>query len=263
MNVTFMLPDYSLTPVGGFRIVYTYADGMTLLGHDVTLVFPDLVRQNALSWLVRTQLLRRVRPRWYEGLHGVSCLFERDPTPRNLPDADAVIATGVQTARLVADLPHSKGSKFYLVQHLEDWVVSADTVRETWRLPMDKLAISRWLYDEIKDADPAGRVRYLPNPFDTRVFYIISPPASRPDQHVAMMWSLDESKRAADGLAALQLARAEVRELRATLFGTVRAPGRLPSWIRYVRSPYCGFRAIPYTRSDRIRTPIPTFSYTR
>jgi glycosyltransferase involved in cell wall biosynthesis len=103
---------------------------------------------------------------------------------------------------------------------------------------MDKLAISRWLYDEIKDADPAGRVRYLPNPFDTRVFYIISPPASRPDQHVAMMWSLDESKRAADGLAALQLARAEVRELRATLFGTVRAPGRLPSWIRYVRSPY-------------------------
>jgi hypothetical protein len=25
----------------------------------------------------------------------------------------------------------------------------------------------------------------------------------------------------------------------------------------------CGFRAIPYTRSDRIRTPIPTFSYTR
>jgi hypothetical protein len=103
----------------------------------------------------------------------------------------------------------------------------------------------------------------LPNPFDTRVFYIISPPASRPDQHVAMMWSLDESKRAADGLAALQLARAEVRELRATLFGTVRAPGRLPSWIRYVRSPYCGFRAIPYTRSDRIRTPIPTFSYTR
>ena len=24
----------------------------------------------------------------------------------------------------------------------------------------------------------------------------------------------------------------------------------------------CGFRAIPYTRSDRIRTPIPTFSYT-
>jgi hypothetical protein len=25
---------------------------------------------------------------------------------------------------------------------------------------------------------------------------------------------------------------------------------------------YCGFRAISYTRSDRIRTAIPTFSYT-
>ena len=30
-----------------------------------------------------------------------------------------------------------------------------------------------------------------------------------------------------------------------------------------VPRPDCGFRAIPYTRSDRIRTPIPTFSYTR
>ena len=29
------------------------------------------------------------------------------------------------------------------------------------------------------------------------------------------------------------------------------------------KSSGCGFRAIPYTRSDRIRTPIPTFSYTR
>jgi hypothetical protein len=35
-------------------------------------------------------------------------------------------------------------------------------------------------------------------------------------------------------------------------------------WAAYVATnPKCGFRAIPYTRSDRIRTPIPTFSYTR
>jgi hypothetical protein len=37
---------------------------------------------------------------------------------------------------------------------------------------------------------------------------------------------------------------------------------RVERWAQTAGSK-CGFRAIPYTRSDRIRTPIPTFSYTR
>ena len=44
-----------------------------------------------------------------------------------------------------------------------------------------------------------------------------------------------------------------------TRHGADRRPKRSrPAWCRA-----CEFRAIPYTRSDRIRTPIPTFSYTR
>ena len=240
MKITFILPDYSLTPVGGFRIVYTYADALAELGHDVTLVFPDLARQNALSWVVRVQILRRVLPCWYNLQQSVSCSFRRALTPRDIPDGDAVIGTGVQTAAFIADLPQCKGAKFYLVQGFEDWVVSADAVRATWRLPIDKLAIAKWLYEEIVDADPAQRVRYLPNPCDTHTFYVTSPPASRSDHHVAMMWALGECKRGVDGLAALELAHAQVPELRATLFGTVRTPARLPSWVNYVRSPFGG-----------------------
>lgn len=238
MKVTFILPDYSLTPVGGFKIVYTYANALAELGHDITLVFPDLARQNALSWVVRVQVLRRVLPPWCDIQQSVSCRFRRVLTSQDLPDGDAVIATGVQTADFVANLPQSKGAKFYLVQHLEDWIVSADTVRGTWRLPIDKLAISKWLYEEIMDADPAGRVRYLPNPFDLRTFYVTVPPESRAAHHVAMMWSLAEFKRAPDGLAALKRVHVEMPELRATLFGTVRAPAGLPRWIKYVRSPH-------------------------
>jgi len=238
MKVTFVLPDYSLSPVGGFRIVYTYANALAKMGHEVTLIFPNLARHNALSWVVRVQVLRRVLPPWYDIEQRVSCRFRWAPTPRDIPDGDAVIATGVQTADFVADLPQNKGVKFYLVQHLEDWIVSADTVRGTWRLPIDKLAISKWLYDEIMDADPAGRVRYLPNPFDLRTFYVTVAPESRDAYHVAMMWSLEEFKRAPDGLAALKRAHVEIPELRATFFGTVRAPAGLPRWIKYVHSPH-------------------------
>lgn len=238
MKVTFVLADYSLTPVGGFRIVYTYANALAQMGHDVTFIFPELVRKNALSWVVRVQVIRRVLQPWYDIEQSVSYRFRRVPTPRDIPEGDAVIATGVQTADFVASLPQSKGAKFYLVQHLEDWTVSADTVRDTWRLPIDKLAISKWTYEEIIDCDPAGRCRYLPNPFALRTFYVTVPPESRAAGHVAMMWSLGEFKRASDGLAALKQAHFNTPELRATLFGTVRAPAGLPRWIKCVRSPH-------------------------
>jgi glycosyltransferase involved in cell wall biosynthesis len=238
MKVTFILPDYSLSPVGGFRIVYTYANALANMGHEVTLIFPNLAGQKALLWVFRVQILRRVFPPWYDIQENVSRRFRRTPTPRDLPDADAIIATGVQTADFVANLPQSKGAKFYLVQHLEDWIVSPSTVRGTWRLPMVKLAISKWLYEEILDADPVGRVRYLPNPFDLRTFYITVPPESRDAHHVTMMWSPGEFKRAQDGVSALKLAHIEIPELRVTLFGTVRTPSGLPSWIEYVRSPH-------------------------
>lgn len=238
MKVTFVLPDYALTPVGGFRIVYTYANALATYGHDVTLVFSDLARKNVWSWSLRVYLLRRMVRPWYELRKEVSCQFGRVLPYRDLPDADAVVATAVQTADLVADLPRSKGTKFYLVQHFEDWAVSAEEVRRTWQLPMEKLAISKWLRAEIMAVGSPGAVRYLPNPFDTDTFYLVLPPAARPEHSVAMMWSSGAFKRAGDGLAALEAAHLGVPQLRATLFGTEHMPARLPSWINYVRRPY-------------------------
>ncbi len=238
MKVTFILPDCCLTPVGGFRIVYMYANALADMGHEVTLIFPDLARQNALSWAFRAVVLRRVLTPWYDIEQSVTCKFRRVLTSRDVPDGDAVVGAGVQTAEFVANLPHSKGARFYLMQGFENWDSNADAVRSTWRLPIDKLAISKWLYEEIVQADPAGRVRYLPNPFDLRTFYVTLPPEARAAHHVAMMWSLAEFKRAPDGLAALKRVHVQVPELRATLFGTVRAPAGLPRWIKYVRSPH-------------------------
>ena len=39
----------------------------------------------------------------------------------------------------------SHGRRFYLIQHFEDWSGDRDQVLRTWRLPMHKIVISRWL----------------------------------------------------------------------------------------------------------------------
>jgi hypothetical protein len=137
--------------------------------------------------------------------------------------------TGAQTPPLLTDFPHDKAARFHLLQHLDHGVVREDTVRDTWRISMDNLVISKRLCHEIKDADPAERVRYFPNPFDTRTFYVASLPSSRSDAHVAMMRSLGKFTRGAPGLAVLELAHIQP-------FAIVRALAPLPSWVTYARS---------------------------
>src|SRR3546814_12065085 len=57
-------------------------------------------------------------------------------------------SSDVCSSDLVVDrLPAAKGRKFYLIQHLEDWTGPRERVLATWKLPLEKLVIARWLKD--------------------------------------------------------------------------------------------------------------------
>ncbi len=91
---------------------------------------------------------------------------------RDLPDADVVIATWWETAEWVARLSASKGAKAYLIQQLESNFsgMPAERVEATWRLPMQKIVVSRWLADLARDrfGDPDAIV--TPNGIDLDLF---------------------------------------------------------------------------------------------
>ncbi len=245
MRVTFLLPAAGTRPTGGFKVVYEYANALAARGHEVTVVHAAMLPGNAkpalsvlrgsLAYAVK-RLLRTWRPDpWFRIDARVRMLWVPLLDPRRVPDADAIVATWWRTAELLAEWPDAKGTKYYLLQHLETWGGPAERVRATWRLPLQKVVIARWLQ---QTADQLGeRSHYVPNGLDFTAFGIDVPPAARAPAAVAMLYHEYEWKGSNDGIAALQLAKASLPQLRAELFGTGPPPVGLPAWIAYRRNP--------------------------
>lgn len=247
MRVTFALPCYPWEPMGGFRAVYEYANCLAARGHDVSLVHarrlhnvPPSPAPNAYQWLKRRRAALRdwlFRPdlRWQPIDPRIRILFVPDLTSGHVPDADAVFATLWATAECVLDLPLRKGKKFYLIQHYETWCGPKDRVDATWRSPLHKVVVSKWLYDigiEMGCTDIAriGNGGGLSN-------LAMSVPITERRKRVSMMFSQSEWKGSADGIAALEAAKAKHPDLEAVLFGVYHRPKALPGWIEYHHNP--------------------------
>lgn len=244
MKVTFILPDAGNVPVGGVKIVYGYANGLVRRGHHVTVVHPAVLLKDTPT-ARRLRHLGKYLWRLLDGSHrsrtwiamhpAVQLLWTPSAHPRYIPNADIVVATAWQTAEWVGHYPQAKGVQFYLIQGLETWAGSDERVRATWRLPIRKMVVSRWLQ---QIAHSIGQeAEYIPNGLDFEVYGIDIPSAERRASRILMLYHDAHWKGAADGLTALEKVRETVPDLELSLFGVSSAPSRLPSWIRYYRRP--------------------------
>lgn len=249
MRVTFLLPGYPWRPVGGFRVVYEYANNLAARGHCISVVHPRRMsnyRPPAPSRL-RTRLrfeagrirnvLARPKVRWNPIDGRVRMLYVPEPAESCLPDADAVVASAWQTAEYVTEYPRCKGAKFYLIQHYETWSGPEDRVRATWQARLKKIVIARWLYEKALELGVAqSDMIHIPNGIDHSRFRIHRPPEGR-GAAVAMLASSLWWKGTADGLRALEAARKRSPQITALLFGTGPKPKGLPIWAGYYRDP--------------------------
>lgn len=248
MRVTFLLPCHSRRPIGGSRVVYQYANGLAARGHSVTVVHaavmepwqyagplgarePRVVARGLLDLAVT----RPRRPGWQWVDPRVRLTYTTTLAPRHVPDADAVVATSWRTAESVARYPGSKGTAHYLIQHYEVWDGPKDRVDATWRAPLRKTVIARWLMDVGRDLGVTDMIR-IPNGLDHERFRVLGGPGDR-RRRVAMLYSPARIKGAADGVEALVRARDALPDLEAVLFGVRPRPAGLPGWIEYVQDP--------------------------
>ena len=248
MRVTFVLAGQARVPIGGFAVVYEYANRLARGGHEVTVVHRSawatgrgLARQMASE--ARGILRRHVsripahgRPAWYQLSESVQSSIVPSLRSTAIPDGDAVIATSWEVAEQVSAYPATKGTKVNLIQHYETWAAPAELVDKTWRLPMHKVVISRWLRDLAHDLGEGPRTTYIPNGLDLARFRVLTPIESRDGMRVGMMYHRAEWKGTDDGIAALTLARRQVPGIKAVFFGTDRRP-RIPDWVTYVHQP--------------------------
>ena len=245
MRITFVLPMFLTAPAGGFKVVYEYANRLQARGHEVTVIHPRNVepqygwRETMKSYLWHYKLHWQYRPliKWFPLAPEVIVRLVPDLRESNLPSADVIIATAFQTAFAVNKCRREKGRKYYLIQHFEDWIGDVEAVRASWRLPMHKIVISRWLLDRATELGEGENTSYVPNGLNFSEFCITRPIEARSNPLVAMMAHSLAFKGTADGLESLRLLRERLPQAEAILFGVGARPAEAPAWCEYRQLP--------------------------
>lgn len=242
LRFTFVLPQLRRKPIGGYRIVYEYASRLSMRGHHVTLVHPMIPPGGgALSrMLKRSEWKERIAHHrsgtsipWFSFPSTVDNRIVRRLTPEIFPDGDVLCATSWRTAQCVAAAKSSMGQKLYMIQHYETWDAPKDLLDQTWRLPMHKIVISKWLAHLASAMGESSRTTYIPNGINFDQFALRTPYSSREPHRVGMLTHSKKWKGTFDGLTALELTRKSIPDLRVTLFGTGDRPPQAPAWMEY------------------------------
>ena len=242
MRITLILPGYSKAPIGGFKMVFEYANRLVARGHTVSIAFdcsggarhhheiPSFVRKICYKFLVWYY------PKWFALNPKIRkiCAYT-GINNQELPDADIVCATAVDTSVDVAKLSTNKGKKIYFIQDFENWGGwTDDAVKETYRLGMKNIVLAKWLERIVRDS--GADCVLIPNGIDFDVFNIDIPIAFRKGHTVSMLYHEKVHKGSVYGIDALKKLKEQYPDLQATLFGVPKRPGDLPAWIHYIQN---------------------------
>lgn len=250
MRITFVLPAPIRIPMGGAKVVYQHAAGLTALGHAVAVVMPRRTERGLRGWArdaavqIRDRL-HGVAPEPYYQAAGVRSLVVPTASDAHVPDADVVVATGFQTARWVRDLGASKGRKVYFVQGLETFV--HPEARASWHYPMTRVTCAHWLAEAVRD-ERLDVLGVVPNAVDAAEFFLEAPVAGRPP-HVAALYHRHPVKGPDTLIDALERLRAGSAAVTATVFAARPPSHRLPDYVDVlIRPDLAALRAL-YNRA--------------
>lgn len=233
MRITIVQPFAGLA--GGTRVIAIYADRLRRRGHDVFVVSTPRQRQGLRS-LLKSLVLRRKwqgvrrQPSHFDGVDVPHRVLDRwrPVVDADVPDADVIVATWWMTGEWVSAMSPSKGAKAILLQGYEVLPgKQKPAIDAAWRLPLHKIVISKWLVELARDRFGDSDVSHVPNAVDLDQFY--APPRgkqSRPS--VGLLYATNAFKECQTSLAAIQLARRRLVDLRLVSFGRERPLRELP-----------------------------------
>lgn len=258
MRITFILPTAGMG--GGTKVVAIYAKELKGLGHAVRVIslpahavsitrkMKDFVkgdgwphgRVRRQSHLDGTGVEHHILERW------------RPVTNEDVSDGDIVIATWWETAEWVYALSPSKGARVYFIQGHEIFPhLPVVRCHATYRMPLHKIVISRWLREIMSAEYDDNVVDVVPNSVDRAQFW-----APVRGKHaiptVGFLYSTVAFKGLDVVLGALQTLREQMPNLRAIAFGSSRVIRAVPilEGTEYFHAPPQGEIRNLYARCD-------------
>lgn len=253
-RIIFLLPGYDIDaksrksiPVGGYKVVYEYANRFARDGFDVVLAFSharcrysNLLRHiyGFAGYLYRKCTGQLHAGEWFDLNPSIQkwfpyCYQRPFFSPR---DTDLVFATAYDTAvelNKITKVPQS--NKFYLIQGYEIWRDKPEAVKASYRFGFHNIAIAPWLEDIIRES--GAEATLITNGLDFNRFSLDNPIDDRSPFEVVLMNHTLEQKRVQDSRAALDIVKKQLSELHVSMFGTCEAPQDMPSWYTYYHQP--------------------------
>lgn len=213
MRINYYLPFTAHT--GGVAVIFEHVRILVEQGHDATLTVPS--SELSVDWTSPDHLV------------GIDRADQ-------MPDADVIVATASQSVPLVWQMPPSKGDKFYFVQGYESlWCGNVDW---TYRLPMKKMVVSKWLQGIMSES--FGHDSVVVHPAIDHETFRPTGSGGRTGRRVLVM---DHVTRLIKGtwvaIQAVELARRKVPDLELIVFGAAPSEngfGRVAEWHRHPTS---------------------------
>ena len=257
LKITFVLGGPGGVSMGGYKVVYEYANHISRKGHKIVIVHaargcsreagPLAHLKNGIRYF-QSVLDKRYRPdRWFQVDPNVKLLCVPSLSEKWVPKGDVILATAWGTAEWVSRYSTDKGKGFYLIQSLETWGGPEDRVYATWKAPLKKIVIANWLLDIAKGM--GEQAVYIPNGLSKHEFQMDIAPEERDPKRVLALYHKDEVKGSADLLEALSMVRQKDPGIGVTLFGVPPRPAFLPAWIEYYQQPQCPLLRSLYNRA--------------
>ena len=236
MKIGFVLPMPTTKIVGGYKVIYQYANYIAANGNDVTIFFNSDKGNNSrnlpkllVHWM--RNIICRVEPKWFNLSRKVEKKNLYTLDSKYFKDFDVVIATAAETAPFVNSLKVKK--KVYLVQDFEaGWKLSKEQLIDTYKYNMNIIVVSKWLYKLVKKYSINDPV-YIPNGIDSEIFF--NKNLKRKKHSIAMLYHLDHRKGFDIGFKVLKKLKKEYPDLSVRLFGAPPKQKDWPDWISYTR----------------------------
>lgn len=246
-SIVFLLPCPATVPVGGFKVVYEYANRLVKENYVVHIVYSSVLFPNELSfkeyiirklWYWRQKQAKSYLPdKWF-------CLDSRvhqhivfSLEEKNIPRGDIYVATSWETAEYLMNYNGvTENGKFYLIQGYETWSCpDEERLLATWKAPLCKIVIAPWLKDiAVRLGQKAVLIE---NGFDFEGFGIDINIEDRKPDTVVMLYHEMEAKGTQDAFEALQVVKRYYPDLKVNIFGVFPQPVELASGYIYHRLP--------------------------
>jgi glycosyltransferase involved in cell wall biosynthesis len=249
ITFTFLFPRTGEIPIGGFKVVFEYANRLVADGHRVNIIYGIVSRPveniiirlgyyfcRVFRWLKYLLFKEYKANKWFPVDKRINQKLKYSLSEKGIPASDIIIATSWSTSVWLDRYKKiSNSHKIYFIQSFEEWNAPPKTIIATWKQDMTKIVISPWLQD-IADGLNEQSV-LIENGFDQDEFYITVPIEKKNRMSIVMLWHDNPIKASDRGLQALLEVKKKYPQLTASFFGTPERPAHIPQWVSYFRTP--------------------------